>query len=156
MTRSVRPQSKEELTLVRNREILYPKTDEDALKLSELKVPTKFVYYDFLPLFRVLVHTRGIQLKTESFVDLEQKALSNLERRWQFDFERTKDGIVLKCPRTKKNHETMNSVYRALAKFYGNHGMKVKYVIKRHASSVKVVFTFLRDANVFATQDERA
>ncbi len=144
------------LVLSKRHKVAYPKADEDFSALSALGTSIKFCTPDFLPLVQTYAATKGFSVKTESFEDLETRSLKNLEKRWPGPVETPSPGtLVLSCPRDKKHLDMMKSVRLSLAKFYANHGMLVRYAIKRGTKTVKVTFTTELDPKVFVINDER-
>lgn len=150
--------TKKPLVLVLNKKhkVAYPKTDDDFEALKALGTSVKFCDPNFVALLEDLAKPKGYEVTVVPFEDLESKALSNLESKWPGQMERTTKGpFSLSCPKDAEHLVLMKSVRHSLAEFYANHGMLLKYHIKRGSRNVKVTFTTELNSSVFVTQDER-
>lgn len=149
------------MTLVLNKshKVAYPKSDGDFDALRTVGTSIKFCSPDFLPLLEGYCKKHGYQVVVEAFENLQAKAVANLGKKWPGTLDindLVKRGVMhMSCPRDQDHFDQMKSVRSALVSFYAQHGMLVKYTIKRGARNVKVTFTIEINPEVFVTQDPR-
>ena len=130
--------TKQRLTLVRNKDRMYPKSDNDHTILTELGIPIGRITEDYYPMLKALV-PNSIKIIVVEFSDLEAIMCEKLREKFKHTVLISEKSLTLVYPKSLPE-KVLEKAHNTLIVWYREHYIRLSLVPKRVGKNFSLVF----------------
>lgn len=130
--------TKRKLTLVRNKDRMYPKSDEDHKLLTDMGVPLGRIPKDYYPLLKALM-PHSVRILIVDFSDLEEAMCEKLREKFKHTVLLSEKTITLVYPKSL-SEKILDKAHSTLVVWYREHYIRLVLVPKRTGKNFSLVF----------------
>ena len=132
------------LTLIKNKTLLYPRTEEDYSILKEAGTPVSVISNSMYPLLLTYLAKKKVRVVIIPFSEFEVEKVEKLTDRSGFQIQLTEKYLKWVAEKTKRNLKLSESLLNYLTDWYGSHYVKTETKSRLSKSTITVILEKLK------------